>query len=202
MLSERLPQFVRENYEFHEWKHASAILSKTSLRAARPTSLASGTSTSEVRIAVGGGNKSKIASYVDAFLAERGRIEEQFKTAIEVDGHRLDSPTHRVDCFKNGIALEIEWKKKDPDLRRDLNNFRLLFDLQRSVSEEFLPAPMNFKTSLGISAEGHLTECRLLYLLKPLPRIEGGGVAPVVPFWCSGSRSRLCGRTRYDKCSR
>ena len=28
MLGDRLPEFVRQNYECHEWKHASAILTQ------------------------------------------------------------------------------------------------------------------------------------------------------------------------------
>ena len=48
----------------------------------------------------------------------------------------MESPTHRIDCFKNHVALEIEWNNKDPFYDRDLNNFRLLFDL-RAISERF-----------------------------------------------------------------
>ncbi len=35
-----------------------------------------------------------------------------------------------MDCFKNGVAVEMEWNNKDPFFDRDLNNFRLLFDLR------------------------------------------------------------------------
>jgi Restriction endonuclease BglII len=35
-----------------------------------------------------------------------------------------------VDCFKGKIALEVEWNNKDPFFDRDLNNFRLLFELR------------------------------------------------------------------------
>ena len=45
----------------------------------------------------------------------------------------MDSPTHKIDCYKNRIALELEWNNKDPFFDRDLNNFRLLFDL-RAIS--------------------------------------------------------------------
>lgn len=45
----------------------------------------------------------------------------------------MASPTHKVDCYKNRVALEIEWNNKDPFFDRDLNNFRLLFDL-RAIS--------------------------------------------------------------------
>ena len=40
------------------------------------------------------------------------------------------TPTHKVDCYKNRVALEVEWNNKDPFFDRDLNNFRLLFDLR------------------------------------------------------------------------
>ncbi len=37
MLIDRLPDFIRESYECHEWKHASAILSQDfPLRVGRP----------------------------------------------------------------------------------------------------------------------------------------------------------------------
>lgn len=52
---------------------------------------------------------------------------------LSVDDTVLISPTHEVDCFKNHIALELEWNNKDPFFDRDLNNFRLLFDL-RAIS--------------------------------------------------------------------
>ena len=44
---------------------------------------------------------------------------------ITVDERSYESPTHEVDCFKNRVALEIEWNNKDPFFDRDLNNFRL-----------------------------------------------------------------------------
>ena len=57
-------------------------------------------------------------------------MEKSFSTAIVVDGSTSDSPTHAIDCYKNGVGLEIEWNNKDPFFDRDLNNFRLLFDLR------------------------------------------------------------------------
>ena len=54
----------------------------------------------------------------------RSRIREDIK-----DDVTLDVPTHKIDCFKNQVAIEVEWNNKDPFFDRDLNNFRLLFDL-------------------------------------------------------------------------
>jgi hypothetical protein len=53
---------------------------------------------------------------------------------VKVDGEEKKSPIHKVDCYKNKIALELEWNNKDPFFDRDLNNFRLLFDLRASAA--------------------------------------------------------------------
>lgn len=123
----------------------------------------------------GGGNKSKIAAYVDAFLSKRDWVEKQFQTAVEVDGLRADSPTHKVDCFKNQVALEIEWNNKDPFFDRDLNNFRLLFDLRAvSVGVVFTRADelQDIFDDLG---RGSSYGMSTTHMSKLLPRIEGGG---------------------------
>lgn len=77
-----------------------------------------------------GGRKSPISSAIDSEFYRLGWAERKFETAILVDGSRRDSPTHKVDCFKRHTALEVEWNNKDPFYDRDLNNFRLLYDLR------------------------------------------------------------------------
>ena len=81
-------------------------------------------------ITVGGGNKSKVADAIDDAFRARGWEAKQFRTEIVVDGQGVQSPTHEVDEYKNHIAVEMEWNNKDPFFDRDLNNFRLLFDLR------------------------------------------------------------------------
>jgi hypothetical protein len=178
MLRDRLPSFVRENYEFHEWKHASAILSQDF--PSEWTDLLSLLQDLRLRrswISVGGGNKSKLSSYVDGFLAQRGWVEKQFQTAIEVDGNRIDSPTHKVDCFKNGIALEIEWNNKDPFFDRDLNNFRLLFDLRAVSVGVILTRADELQDIFKDLGRGSSYGMSTTHMSKLLPRIEGGGGA-------------------------
>jgi len=131
MLQDRLPPFIAAHYECHEWRHASAILSQdfpnewwdilSVLEAFR---------LKKSWITQGGGRKSKVSEFIDGALYGRGWVEKDFKTGVYVDGAYNDSPTHSVDCFRNRVALEIEWNNKDPFFDRDLNNFRLLFDLQ------------------------------------------------------------------------
>ncbi|QJR18191.1 BglII/BstYI family type II restriction endonuclease [Pelagibacterium halotolerans] len=83
-------------------------------------------------IAAKGGNKTETASAIDSKLYALGWVEKKFETKIVVDGVESESPTHKVDCFKGKIALEVEWNNKDPFYDRDLNNFRLLYDLRVS----------------------------------------------------------------------
>ena len=178
MLRDRLPDFVRENYEFHEWKHASAILSQDFPNEwSDLLSLLANLRLYKSWITVGGGNKSKLAIYVDSYLTQRGWIEKQFQTAIEVDGRRLDSPTHKVDCFKNGIALEIEWNNKDPFYDRDLNNFRLLFDLRAVSVGIILTRADELQDIFNRLGRGSSYGNSTTHMSKLLPRIEGGSGA-------------------------
>lgn len=77
-----------------------------------------------------GGRKTAVVAAIDTKFYGLGWKEHKFETAIEVDKVKSDSPTHSVDCFDGKIALEVEWNNKDPFFDRDLNNFRLLFDLR------------------------------------------------------------------------
>ena len=178
MLQSRLPKFINDHYECYEWKHASAILTQDF--PSEWTDLLDVLTAFRLRrswISKGGGNKSQLSAFIDSFLSQRGWVEKQFQTAIEVDGARLNSPTHKIDCFKNGIALEIEWNNKDPFFDRDLNNFRLLFDL-RAVSVGIMITRsdelQDIFNGLGRgSSYGNSTT----HMSKLLPRIQGGGGA-------------------------
>lgn len=108
MLMSRLPAFIVESYECYEWKHASAILTQDFPSEWQDLiDLLTEFRLKKSWISNGGGNKSKLSAHIDGFLGKRGWVEKQFQTAIEVDGARLDSPTHKVDCYKNGVALVL-----------------------------------------------------------------------------------------------
>lgn len=131
MPIESLPAFIRDHYEVREWRHATAILSQDFPHEfADVIEVLEGFRLRRSHIVVGGKNKSLVSASIDQALEAKGWQETQFKTQIKVDEQTSDSPTHKVDCFKNKVALEIEWNNKDPFFDRDLNNFRLLFDLR------------------------------------------------------------------------
>jgi hypothetical protein len=178
MLRNRLPHFVAEHYECHEWKHASAILSQDF--PAEWTDILDLLQAFRLRkswIVSGGGNKSQLSGFIDGFLFRRGWVEKQFLTAIDVDGVRLNSPTHKVDCFKNKIALEIEWNNKDPFYDRDLNNFRLLFDLRAISVGVIVTRADELQDIFNDLGRGSSYGNSTTHMSKLLPRIEGGGGA-------------------------
>lgn len=171
-----LPAFVRNNYEIHEWKHASAIL-KSDFPAEWDDVVDTLTNFRLKRswISVGGGRKSKVSEAIDSALYGKGWVEKQFKTEIVLDGHATQSPTHQIDCFKNRIALEIEWNNKDPFFDRDLNNFRLLFEL-RAVSVGIIVTRCDHLQAIFDKlGRGSSFGSSTTHMSKLLPRINGGG---------------------------
>lgn len=185
MSTNVLPQFITDHYEIHEWRHATAILSEDfQSEFADICDVLTRFRLRKSHIATPGGRKSEIAGWIDGEFSKKGWIEKRFETKITVDTTVTDSPTHAIDCFKNRVAFEIEWNNKDPFFDRDLNNFRLLFDL-RAVSVGVIITRCDelqeiFDTLGRGSSYGQSTT----HMSKLLPRINGGGGAgcPILAF--------------------
>ena len=123
--------------------------------------------------------------------SKKGWVEKKFETAFQVDQRRIESPTHKVDCFKasanGGIGLEIEWNNKDPFFDRDLNNFRLLFDLRVISVGIIVTRAENLKdlfrelTERGLKTGTSFGEATT-HWGKLIPRLEGGagGGCPIL----------------------
>lgn len=152
MSSSLFPQSIENDYEILEYRNGISILKN-----AYPDEwqdlidLLNTFVLKKSEILSPGGRKSSIADQLDSFLYDRGWHETEFDVDIrlreiafirEVDQRGrpriredvkddviLDVPTHKIDCFRNKVAIEVEWNNKDPFFDRDLNNFRLLFDL-------------------------------------------------------------------------
>lgn len=122
-----------------------------------------------------GKNKSDLAKSFDAMLTAVGWRETQFRTAIRVDTHEWESPTHKVDCYKNRVALEIEWNNKDPFFDRDLNNFRLLFDLRVIDVGLIVTRCSDLQLIFNTLGKGSSYGNSTTHMKKLIPRLEGGG---------------------------
>lgn len=140
LLDEKIEK-LKERYEVHEFKHAVAILKNDFYNEfLEILDILNEFELLASDILFPGGRKSPIAEKIDSKFYSKGWQEIEFDTKIileklhcnEKDKERVkeyETPTHKIDCFKNRIAFEIEWNNKTEFYDRDLNNFRLLFDL-------------------------------------------------------------------------
>ena len=129
----------------------------------------------------GGGGEAKMTQRLRRGLAAMQWTKHNFELKKIVDGIPKESISHEIDHVRRAVsgvfALEIEWNNKDPFFDRDLNNFRLLFDL-RAVSVGIIVTRSDglqgIFNDLGRgSSYGNSTT----HMSKLLPRIEGGGGA-------------------------
>lgn len=186
MSTEQLvPEDLRQLYRVKEWRNAAGVLSTACpdewsdiINILRDFRLYK----SEVIAA--GGRKSPIASRIDKRFYERNWVEKKFDTKIEVDGYEYESPTHSVDCFKGRVGVEVEWNNKDPFYDRDLNNFRLLFDLRVMDVGVIITRASELQEIFKALGKGSSYGASTTHHSKLWPRLEGGGGGgcPVLTF--------------------
>lgn len=180
-----LPAALRTRYEVREWHHASAVLAavypsewRDILAVLRTFRLY------KSDITTPGGRKSPVATRLDSAFYARGWKERKFNTRVTVDGVERDVPTHKVDCVKSKVALEVEWSNKDPFFDRDLNNFRLLFDLRAVDVGVVVTRADELQDLFDDLGRGKSYGQSTTHMSKLMPRIHGGGAGgcPVLAF--------------------
>lgn len=180
-----VPGDIRDLYEVHEWRNACSVLTG-----------AHGEQWNEVvqvlkqfrllkaDIMKPGGAKSDVSGKIDTQFYQLGWYEKRFDTKITVDQAVYQAPTHGVDCFKNGVALEVEWNNKDPFFDRDLNNFRLLFELRAIAVGVIITRCDGLQMIFNKLGRGKSYGASTTHMSKLLPRLESGagGGCPVLVF--------------------
>jgi hypothetical protein len=177
MATEHLiPADLRAMYHVREWRNAAGVLSTACpqewtelinvLRAFRLT---------RSDILMAGGGLSPISQQVNKAFKGYGWVEKKFETLIRVDDREYKSPTHSVDCFKGRVALELEWNNKDPFFDRDLNNFRLLFDLRAIDVGVILTRASELQGIFDTLGKGASYGNSTTHHEKLWPRLDGGG---------------------------
>lgn len=171
-----LPASIRKNYAVHEWRHASAVL-RTDFRDQWDdiVEVLANFRLRKSHIAVGGRHKSQVSASIDGAFTARGWAERKFATQIRVDEHVFDSPTHKVDCFKDGVGVEIEWNNKTEFYDRDLNNFRLLFELRAVNVGVIITRCDELQDIFDELGRGDSYGRSTTILSKLLHKMEGGG---------------------------
>jgi hypothetical protein len=185
MTNRLVPSDIADRYEIHEWRNGLAILDS-----ARPDEwrdileVLRGFSFSKQDVLKPGGSKGLMASKLDSHFSRLGWSEKKFETKIVVDDAEYVAPTHKVDCYKNRVALEVEWNNKDPFFDRDLNNFRLLFDLRAIDVGVIVTRCTELQQIFNRLGRGPSFGNSTTHMAKLLPRLAGGGGGgcPVVVF--------------------
>ena len=179
-----VPDDLQRLYRVKEWRNAAGVLATACpaewqdiLEVLRNFTLL------RSEVAVGGGNRSLISRRLDGAFYDRGWIEKGFDTSFVVDKVTFQSPTHAVDCFRGGVALEVEWNNKDPFFDRDLNNFRLLFDLRAIQVGVIITRATELQSIFKAEGKGG-SFAATTHHEKLWTRLEGGGGGgcPVLTF--------------------
>lgn len=185
MSGMRWPKFITDNYQIIDWNHASAVMvgdfpdewndlikTLTKFRLKKSS------------IVVPGGRKSLIAEDLDSAFYGRGWEEKSFETVQSIDGEVREIPTHSIDCYKNRVGLEIEWNNKDPFYDRDLNNFRLLFELRAISVGVVVTRCTELQDIFDDLGRGKSFGSSTTHFDKLRPKLIGGGAGgcPVIAF--------------------
>jgi hypothetical protein len=180
-----VPSEIADRFEVHEWRNGLAILAAAHPDERRDILEVLRTFTlMRSDIIKPGGSKGLIASKLDSHFTRLGWVEKKFETKIVVDTAEHIAPTHKVDCYKNRVALEVEWNNKDPFYDRDLNNFRLLFELRAIDAGVIVTRCTELQAIFNQLGRGPSFGNSTTHMAKLRPRLDGGGGGgcPVVVF--------------------
>ena len=183
-----VPDDISARYEVREWRNGLAILSAAHAEEwANIHEVLRGFSFLKSEVMTPGGSKGLMAGKLDSHFTRLGWVEKKFDTKIVVDDAEHVTPTHKIDCYKNRVALEVEWNNKDPFFDRDLNNFRLLFDLRAIEVGVIITRCSELQQIFNRLGRGPSFGNSTTHMAKLLPRLEGGsgGGCPVVVFGIS-----------------
>ena len=180
-----VPEAIRQRYHVREWRNATGVLLTACPDEWRDiVEVLDGFRLLRSEILTAGGGLSPISQGINAAFGARGWREEKFETRIVVGDTVYASPTHAVDCLKGRVALELEWNNKDPFFDRDLNNFRLLFEMRAIDVGVILTRATELQRVFDQLGKGSSYGSSTTHHEKLWPRIEGGGGGgcPVLTF--------------------
>lgn len=188
MPIETLPQIILDKYDVKEYRHAITILKNDfPLEYNDIINTLSAFTLKRSDILERGGRKSPISKYLDSSLYRLGWEEKMFDTKLVIDDVDYVTPTHKIDCYKNRVALDIEWNNKDPFFDRDLNNYRLLHD-RNAISVAVIVTRCTNLQEIFISlGKKDAYGASTTHWDKLIPRIDGGSGAgcPILVFGIS-----------------
>lgn len=180
-----LPNSILEKFDVYERNHAIAILKSDFPNEYKEIiSVLENFTLNKNDILTPGGRKSPIADKLDGALYKLGWIEKQFKINISVDSKDYHTPTHKIDCCKDRIGVEIEWNNKDPFYDRDLSNFRILHEVDALSVGVIITRSDELQTIFNELGKGTSYGASTTHFGKLKPRIDGrgSGGCPILVF--------------------
>ena len=167
---------IRKRYHIEERGHASAILAGDFPKEFSDImDCLEGFVLKKSDILTPGGGRSPISAGMDGFLQKRGWHQKSFDIKIFIDAVAVPIPTHKIDNFKNGVGLEVEWNNKTEFYDRDLNNFRLLKDLRVLSVGVIVTRMSELQDLFDKLGKGASYGQSTTHWSKLIPKVDGGG---------------------------
>ncbi len=186
-----IPDEILRTYEIHNWRNAAQILAGSyPAEWEEVLDVLDGFVLRRSDVIAAGGRKSNISDGLDSAFEKRGWREREVTTQVKVDDDVRESRTHKIDCLKSRVGLEIEWNSKDQTFVRDLNNFRVLFELQTLDVGIIITRADHLQDIFDDLGIGTKYGASTTHMSKLLPRLVagGGGGCPVLVFGITQNR--------------
>jgi hypothetical protein len=171
-----IPRKLRKKFTFDEREHAASILATDfSSEWADILGCLDAFWLKRSAVMTPGGGRSPIPIAIDSFLVSRGWTEKKFDTKFVVDGREIPNPTHKIDNFKNRVAVEVEWNNKTEFYDRDLNNFRILRQLKVVSVGVIITRLSELQSMFDELGKGASYGNSTTHWNKLIPKVDGGG---------------------------
>jgi restriction endonuclease BglII len=171
-----IPARLRKRFRFEERHHATSIVATDFTSEFNDLLLClDAFRLKKSDILTPGGGRSPIPKAIDGFLSQRKWSEKSFDIKITVDGEPIPIPTHKIDNFKNRIGIEVEWNNKTEFYDRDLNNFRLLWELRVLSAGVIITRLSELQHLFDELGKGESYGNSTTHWDKLIPKVESGG---------------------------
>jgi len=176
MALDLIPTRLRKRILFDERHHATSILASDLTEEFHDIlACLDSFSLKKSAILTPGGGRSPIPIAIDGFLRSRKWAEKRFEIQISVDKSEIPIPTHKIDNFKNRVAVEVEWNNKTEFYDRDLNNFRLLWEMRVLSVGVVITRLSELQKLFDELGKGESYGNSTTHWDKLIPKVESGG---------------------------
>lgn len=176
MAIDLVPASVRKRFLFEERHHATSVLASDFPEEFNDLILClKAFCLKKSAILTPGGGRSPIPIAIDGFLRGRKWAEKRFDIKITVDDKPIPIPTHKIDNFKNRVGIEVEWNNKTEFYDRDLNNFRLLWEMRVLSVGVIITRLSELQRLFDQLGKGDSYGNSTTHWDKLIPKVESGG---------------------------